>query len=111
MRNVHEVLRAKMSAVERVRREVEALRLVTTLLADEGDSGWDTRLQPAVTAEETDKVASLRAHETEDFPAETPARAPEAAANDVRFATAKKISRQLRRIAEPLFSTLVVERQ
>jgi len=111
MRNVQEVLRAKKSAVERVRREVEALRLVTLLLADEADGGWDTCLQPAVTAEETDKVASPRAHETEDFRAEIPARATEATVNDVRFARAKKISRQLRRIAEPLFGTLVIQRQ
>ena len=38
MRDVQEVLRAKKSAVERVRREVEALRLVTLLLADDADS-------------------------------------------------------------------------
>jgi hypothetical protein len=111
MRDVQEVLRAKKSAVERVRREVEALRLVTLLLADEADSGWDICLQSAVTAQETDKVASLCADETEDFPAEIPARAPEAVANEVRFARAKRISRQLRRIAEPFFGTLVIERQ
>lgn len=111
MRDVQEVLRAKKSAVERVRREVEALRLVTLLLADDADSGWDTCLQSTVTAEETDKVVFLCADETEDFPAEIPARPTEAAANVVRFAIAKKISRQLRRIAEPLFGTLAIERQ
>jgi hypothetical protein len=111
MRDVQEVLRAKKSAVERVRREVEALRLVTLLLADDADSGWDTCLRSAVPAEETHKVISLCADKTEDSPAEISARAPEAAANDVRFARAKKISRQLRRIAEPLFGTLVIERQ
>jgi hypothetical protein len=111
MRDVQEVLRAKESAVERVRREVEALRLVTLLLADDADGGWDTCLRSAVTAEETHKVASLCADETENFPAEIPARAPEAVATDVRFARAKKISRQLRRIAEPWFGTLVIERQ
>lgn len=111
MRNVQEVLRAKKSAVERVRREVEALRLVTALLADEADSGGDTCLPPAVTAEETDRVASPRALETADFRAEIPARATEVGANEVRFARAKRISRQLRRIAEPLFGTLVIERQ
>jgi hypothetical protein len=108
MRDVQELLRAKESAVERVRREVEALRLVTLLLED---SGSDTCLRSARTAEGTHKVASLCADETEDFPAEIPARAPEAVANDVRFARAKKISRQLRRIAEPWFGTLVIERQ
>jgi hypothetical protein len=111
MRDVQEVLRAKKSAVERVRREVEALRLVTLLLADDADSEWDACLRSAVTAEETHKTVSLCADETEDFPTEVPARAPEAAANDVRFARAKRISRQLRRIAEPWFGTLVVERQ
>jgi hypothetical protein len=111
MRNVQEILSAKQSAVERVRREVEALRLVTRLLADEADSGWDTCSQPAMTAEETDKVASPRAHQTEDFRAEIPARATEAVANHVRFARAKKISRQLRRIAQPWFGTLVTERE
>jgi len=111
MRDIQEVLRAKKSAVERVRREVEALRLVTLLLADNEDSGWDAGLRSAVTAEETHRVASLCADETEDLPAEIPARAPEAVPNDVRFARAKKISRQLRRIAEPWFGTLVIERQ
>jgi hypothetical protein len=111
MRDIQEVLRAKESAVERVRREVEALRLVTLLLADDEDSRWDTCLRSTVTAEETPKVASLYADGTEDFPAEIPARATEAAANEVRFARAKKISRQLRRIAEPWFGTLAIERQ
>jgi len=107
MRNVQEVLKEKKSAVERVRREVEALRLVTPLLADEADSGWNIRLQPAVTAEEADEGASPRVHEIEDFRAEIPARATETATNDAKFARAKKISRQLRRIAEPLFGILV----
>ena len=111
MRNVQELLRAKQSAVELVRREVEALRLVTPLLADEADSGWNTCLQLAVTAEETDKVASPRAHEPEDLRDKIPARTTEAAANDSKFAGANKIARQLRRIAEPLFGTLLIERR
>ena len=37
VRNVYEVLKEKESAIERVRREVEALRLVSDLLVDQGD--------------------------------------------------------------------------
>jgi|SRR5882762_8173129 len=107
MRSVQEVLKEKKSAVERVRREVEALRLVTPLLAEEADSGWNICLQSAVTSEEADKGASPGAHETEDFRPEIPVLETEAAANDGKFARAKKISRRLRRLAEPLFGTLV----
>lgn len=38
MRDIYEVLKEKEIALARVRREVEALRLVCTLLCDEGDS-------------------------------------------------------------------------
>lgn len=38
LRDIYEVLKEKEIALARVRREVEALRLVCTLLCDEGDS-------------------------------------------------------------------------
>lgn len=38
MRNVYEVLSEKESAIERVRREIEALHLVSHLLADDDDA-------------------------------------------------------------------------
>lgn len=38
MRNIYEVLREKEHSIERVRREIEALRLVCSLLQEEGDS-------------------------------------------------------------------------
>jgi hypothetical protein len=46
MRNVHEVLRQKETELERVRMEVEALRRVAPLLADEPEKD-----QPTLTAE------------------------------------------------------------
>jgi hypothetical protein len=39
MRDIYEVLREKEHALERVRREIEALRAVAPLLADDATSG------------------------------------------------------------------------
>ena len=99
MRNFHEVLREKKSAVERVRREVEALRLVIPLLSEEGDSRWNTAAR-ALAENGEDRVASHQA-----YPAKIPPRVADAAATDAKFARAKKLSRQLRRIAAPLLGT------
>ena len=111
MRGVYEVLREKEDAIERVRREIEALRSVTPWLADE-DARSNIPAQPAVRGEvRTDTVmqlgealrivAPLLVDETGDLPAEIRARLVEAGEN-AKLGRAKKISRQLRHIAAPL---------
>lgn len=118
MRNVYEVLREKEDAIERVRREVEALRsvtplLVTPLLVDKLDARlnvsapsaarWEARTETvSELGEALRTVAPLLADETEDLLAKVRARLVEAAENDSKLSRAKTISRQLRQIAAPL---------
>jgi hypothetical protein len=118
VRNVYEVLREKEDAIERVRREVEALRsvtplLVTPLLVDKLDARlnvsapsaarWEARTETvSELGEALRTVAPLLADETEDLLAKIRARLVEAAENDSKLSRAKTISRQLRQIAAPL---------
>ena len=99
MRDVLEVLREKRNAVEQIRREIEALRLVTTLLADDGDGERDTRSHSDMIGETVDpEVPPLRS-DAEDLPTEASARG---AATRVQA-----ISHQLKRIAEPFLVPFV----
>lgn len=99
MRDVQEVLREKRAAVEEIRREVEALRLVATLLADEGDGAWDIRSHSAVIGEAVDPEVSPLRPDAEDLPTEVSTR---------EVATrAQAISHKLKRIAEPFLVTFV----
>jgi hypothetical protein len=109
VRDIYEVLREKEAAIERVRREVKALCLVTPLLAD---AGWSIP-QPAVSREKTTEpvgqlgealrtVAPLLVDETKDLDPEVRSRLIEAGENDSKLGRAQKISRQLRHIAAPL---------
>jgi hypothetical protein len=113
VRNVYEVLREKEDAIERVRREVEALRSVTPLLVDKLDARlnvsvpsaarWEVRTETvSELGEALRTVAPLLADETEDLLAKVRARLVEAAENDSKLGRAKTISRQLRQIAAPL---------
>jgi hypothetical protein len=109
VRDIFEVLREKEAAIERVRREVKALRLVTPLLADAGSSipqpavSRETRTEPVgQLGEALRTVAPLLVDETEDLDPEVRARLIEAAENDSKLGRAQKISRQLRHIAAPL---------
>jgi len=110
VRGVYEVLREKEDAIERVRREIEALRSVTPLLAYEMDARSTIPAEPAVRGEVRTEtvmqlgealriVAPLLVDETGDLPAEIRARLVEAGENDSKLGRAKKISRQLRHIA------------
>ena len=107
MRSIQEVLEEKSIAVERVRREIEALRLVAELLADEGESTWSAGLAFATTDEPVDPVVSSLPAEPEYLHEEVAVLVPEAEEGDVRFSRAKRFSQQLKRIAEPLLGTLV----
>jgi hypothetical protein len=106
---VYEVLREKEDAIEQVRREVEALRSVTSLLSD----ARSTIPQPVVHREANTEtvsqelgealrtVAPLLVDETEDLDPEVRARLVEATENDSKLGRARKISRQLRHFATP----------
>jgi hypothetical protein len=110
VRDVYIVLREKEDAIERVRREVEALRSVTPLLADarsntlqvavRREAGTETISQRLGEAPRT--VAPLLVDETEDFDPEVRARLVEGAEKQFQSGRARRISRQLRHFATPL---------
>ena len=113
MRNVYEVLREKEDAIERIRREVAALRSVTPLLADTMDARLIIPAPPAARREvRTETVsqpadalstaAPLLADETDEVLAKMRVQLVEALENDAKMGRAKRISRQLRHIAGPL---------
>ncbi|PYY04833.1 MAG: hypothetical protein DMG69_28600 [Acidobacteria bacterium] len=100
MRNIDEVLREKNSAVEQLRREVEALRLVAPLLTEAGDSNGSFFLQPVVSGEAASEMDWNPSQEAAKVPAKG-----RRDASDAKFAKAWKISRELRRITAPLLGT------
>jgi len=107
VRDIFEVLREKEAAIERVRREVNALRLVTPLLVDtsipQPAVSRKTRTEPVgQLGEALRTVAPLLVDETKDLDPGVRARLIEAAENDSKPGTTQKISRQLRQIAAPL---------
>jgi hypothetical protein len=116
VRDIYEVLREKEDAIERVRREVEALRSVSFLLDDETGARSNIPAPPAARREvRTEMVSQQRdalstavplfADETDDALAKIRARLIEAAENDSNLGRSKKISRRLRHIAAPLLGT------
>ena len=61
MQDVYAVLREKETAIERVRREIEALRLVCRIMESERDSRVESiriTLEPSIEPEETTHVVS-----------------------------------------------------
>jgi len=109
VRDIYEVLREKEAAIESVRREVEALRLVIPLLGHarpsipQADVSRDARTEPgSQEGEALRTVAPLLVDETEDLDPEVRARLIEAAESDSKLGRAHRISRQLRHIAAPL---------
>ena len=103
MRNIDEVLREKNSAVERVRREVEALRLVAPLLAEAGDKSG-TFVQPVVTGEPSSELDWNPSQKAENSPAKAAAKGKRSA-SEAKFGKARRLSSQLRRITAPLLGT------
>ena len=109
MRNVYEVLKEKEDAVERVRREVAALRSVTPLLADESDVKSNIPGSVACRKVGTEPVSQLRdalrtvapllADEFEEHIVKLRARLIEAAEHDPNLCGSETVSRHLRHIA------------
>ena len=118
MRDIYEVLREKEDAIERVRREVNALRSVTPLLVDKMAARLNVSAPPAAGGEVRSEMVSqvvdalstaapLLADETDAVLAKLRARLVEAAENDAKLGRAQKISRQLRHIAAPLLGNIL----
>ena len=111
------MLREKEDAIERVRREVRALRSVTPLLDDKMAARLNVSAPPAAGEVRTEMVsqvvdalstaAPLLADETDAVLAKLRARLIEAAENDAKLGRAQKISRQLRHIAAPLLGNIL----
>ena len=110
MRGIYEVLREKEDAIESVRREVKAPRLIIPLLAD-AQTSIPQPVVPTEARTETGNqqlgealrtVAPLLVDETEDFDPEVRARLIEAAESDSKLGRAQRMSRQLRHIPAPL---------
>jgi len=109
---VYEVLREKEDAMERIRREVAALRSLTPMLADKMDARLIIPAPPARREVRTETIsqpgdalrtaAPLLADETDDVLAKMRVQLAEALENDAKMGRAKRISRQLRHIAGPL---------
>jgi hypothetical protein len=112
VRDVYMVLREKEDAIQRVRREVEALRSATPLLADARSNTLQVRNNGRTEtasglAEALRTVAPLLVDNAEEFDPEIRARLVEAAENDSHLSSAKRISRQLRHLAMPLLGVNV----
>jgi len=108
MRDVYQVLREKVDAIAQVRREVEALRSVSPLLADARSNSLylaEHKEARALTSSEMGDalrtVAPLLIDETDDVTPELRARLIEAGENDFKQGAGTKISRQLRHLAAP----------
>ncbi len=101
MRDIYQVLREKEDAIEQIRRELQALRSVTPLLANavrrEAPNGAVSELGDALRT-----AAPLLVDEAEDFDPEIRARLVEAAESESKLGRARKISRHLKHIASPL---------
>lgn len=106
MRNVYEALKEKRGAIEQLRREIEALRLVAPMLAEAGDAKGSIFVQPLKTGEAASEMAWNSSQQRESLTAQEPAK-PKRIASDTKFAKAKKISRELRRITAPLLGASV----
>lgn len=103
MRNVYDVLREKEYAIERLRREVEALRSVTPLLADarsnipQSATCTEARLEMASELGEALRaVAPLLVDDALDLDPEIRARLVEATERESRLGRTAKILHQLR---------------
>jgi len=108
VRDIQELLREKELAIERVRREVEALRSLGPWLSESGVFIPRSR-SPREGGTDTDNAigTALRTAgpllvEEYGVSPEIRARLAEAAENELSLSRASRISRQLRRIAAPL---------
>jgi len=109
MRDVYEVLRKKERAVERLHREITALRVVAALLADDADLGPAFRVEPSVrTVAGAQRVRSQEPLRTAETPAADESdRLESEIASEMKLGAAKRISNRLKRLATPLLSAVI----
>lgn len=96
MQDVYEVLREKEIAIERVRREIEALRLALPLLNDEGDSTTNT-LESGISEEKAEVFSP--AGESEDALARIRGRFVETGQKGIKEGTGRRVLLQFKDIA------------
>jgi len=106
MRDVYELLREKESAVQRVAREIEILRLAAPLLTDDVDTG----LAPAAasTGKELARAQELHSRVSGAAPSLVTSEVDSGRTGgpDVeKLVSVKKISARLKRLARPLVNT------
>ena len=97
MRDVYEVLREKGIAIERVRREIEALRSVCHLLGDEGDSTSDALESSVERKEQSDMLRP--ANEREDALARIRARLVDTRTRSIKKRSGSSVLLQFRQVA------------
>lgn len=85
MRDVHEVLQEREQAIERVVREIQALRATARLLNDDSDTGMTSAATQADTEDESAGAAEV---------------------GNAVSSGAKKVSARLKQLATPLLNTL-----
>jgi len=118
VRDIYEVFREKEDVIERVRREVNALRSVTPLLVDKMAARLNVSAPPPAGGEVRTEMVSqvvdalstaapLLADETDEVLAKLRARLIEGAENEAKLGRAQKISRQLRHIAAPFLGIIL----
>jgi hypothetical protein len=105
MRDVYEVLRAKEILIERLRREVEALRVVAPLLNDEGDDGSLADSPANGTESDAQSVRSIKRLVRARLP-EKSDRETAMVADEETAGTAQRISGRLRRLARPVLDAV-----
>ena len=105
MRNVYEVLREKESAVQRVAREIQILRLAAPLLVDDVTSN-DVRIDTVPTNDADPKLVPASASGVPLTNEQDGAisGSPNNGNDEGSFASMKKISARLKRLTRPLGS-------
>ncbi|HST11535.1 MAG TPA: hypothetical protein VLL05_14260 [Terriglobales bacterium] len=116
MQTIQQLLKQKVDAIEQVRRELEALRSVTSLLSDSApgllllfpyrDAGNETSTH---LGEALRTVAPLLVDEADEFDPEIRARLVKAAENDFNLGRVQRISLQLKHIVAPLLGSNIQE--
>ena len=103
MRDVYEVLRTKEMLIERLGREIEALRLAVRLVSDdtgplEDAPGTRTESDPQIVRSKA-RVGGTRLPNDSD-------RGSTAVIDDETLGTAQRISRRLKRLARPVLKAV-----
>ena len=106
MRDLYEVLRAKEMRIQKLVRELEALRLVAPLLTDDTDTG-SLLTDAALQGESDDRSVRSKGRAGKGRPPVTRQRSETTAVTDeAEVGAAQKISSRLKRLATPLLNAV-----